>query len=132
MLSFNNETKQLLIQDNYKGRLTSSRLMSAVILGMSLVRLAMANWQSPKEMDYVFCIIAAVFLFLAYKNFLKKTAIEAIDKVAIKYVKMPKGLATKAEVRMNNGKVREIFNLKTKAQQGELRKILTNAKIAMK
>ncbi|EHQ41633.1 hypothetical protein [Myroides odoratus] len=132
MLSFNNETKQLIIQDNYKGRLTSSRLMSAVILAMSLVRLFMANWESPKEMDYVFCIIAAVFLFLVYKNFLTKTAAEQIDKVAIKYVKMPKGLATKAVVKLNNGKVREIFNLKTKDQQGALRKILTNAKITMK
>lgn len=132
MLSFNNETKQLLIQDNYKGRLTSSRLMSAVILGMSLIRLFMADLKNPKEMDYVFCIIAAVFLFLVYKNFIQKTASETIDKVAIKYVKMPKGLATKAVVKLNNGKVREIFNLKTKEQQSELRKILTNAKITMK
>lgn len=132
MLSFDNETKQLIIQDNYKGRLTSSRLMSAVILGMSLVRLFMADWKSPKEMDYVFCIIGAVFLFLVYKNFITKTAAERLDKVAIKYVKMPKGLATKAVVKLNNGKVREIFNLKTKEQQGVLRKVLTNAKITMK
>lgn len=132
MLSFNNETKQLVIQDNYKGRLTSSRLMSSVILGMSLIRLFMADWKNPKEMDYVFCIIAAVFLFLAYKNFMTKTALNQIDKVLIKHVKMPKGLATKAEVKLNSGKVREIFNLKTKEQQSELRKILTNAKITMK
>ena len=132
MVSFNNETKQLLIQDNYKGRLTSSRLMSSVILGMSLIRLFMADWNAPKEMDYVFCIIAAVFLFLVYKNFIKKTAIEQIDRVNIKLVKMPRGLATKAEVRLNSGKVREIFNLKTKEQQNALRKVLTNAKITMK
>lgn len=132
MVSFNNETKQLSIQDNYKGRLTSSRLMSAIILGMSLIRLFMADWKSPKEMDYVFCIISAVFLYLAYKNFLTKTAAEHLDKVAIKHVKMPKGLATKAVVKLNNGKVREIFNLKTKEQQGVLRKILNNAKITMK
>ncbi|MGG5578256.1 hypothetical protein ACPDHL_13060 [Myroides sp. C15-4] len=132
MVSFNNETKQLLIQDNYKGRLTSSRLMSSVILGMSLIRLFMADWKAPKEMDYVFCIIAAVFLFLVYKNFLKKTAVEQIDKANIKFVKMPKGLATKAVVHLNSGKVRDIFNLKTKEQQNTLRKVVTNAKITIK
>jgi len=132
MLSFNNETKQLLIQDNYKGRLTSSRVMSSFILVMSLIRLFIADWNSPKEMDYVFCIIAAIFLYLVYKNFITKTASGAIDKVAIQYVKMPKGLATKAVVKLNNGKVREIFNLKTKDQQSAFRKILSNAKITMK
>ena len=72
MIKFNKETKQLEINDNYKGRLTSSRVMSISILILGSVRLYTANWQQPNEMDYVFCIVVAMFLYIVVKNFLVK------------------------------------------------------------
>ncbi len=132
MITFNKETNQLIIEDNYKGRLQSARIMSVFILIMSVLKLFLANWQAPKEMDYVFCVIAALFLYFVYKNFLKKTAINAIDKTAIKFVKMPKGLATKAEIHLNNGKVREVFGFKNIEYQNAVRKTLSNAKITIR
>lgn len=129
MIKFNKETKQLEIQDNYKGRLMSSRIMSASILILGSARLFTANWQQPTEMDYVFCIVVAMFLYITVKNFLLSTAISEIDKHNIKYVKMPKGFATKAVVKMNNRKVREIYDLKTVEAKNAFRKVLTDAKI---
>lgn len=131
MITFNKENKQLIIADNYKGRLQSARIMSIFIFIMSVLKLLLVDWKTPKEMDYVFCIIAAVFLYFVYKNFLKKTAISTIDKAAIKFVKMPKGLATKAEIYLNNGKVREVFGLKNIDYQNSIRKTLSDAKITV-
>lgn len=129
MISFNKDTKQLEINDNYKGRLTSSRIMSAFILVMGIVRLTTANWNTPKEMDYVFTGIVAYFLYVTVKNFLLKTADNKIDKTAIKYVKLPKGLATKAVIKLNNKKSRDVFGLKTAEQRTAFKKVLTDAKI---
>ncbi|MCC9043974.1 hypothetical protein LNQ81_14960 [Myroides sp. M-43] len=129
MIKFNKEIQQLEISDNYKGRLSSSRIMALAILVLGAVRLYTANWQQPNEMDYVFCIIVAMFLYISVKNFLIKTSIEKIDKYNIKYVKMPKGLATKAVVKLNNRKTRDIFGLKTADAKNKFRKVLTDAKI---
>ncbi|MDM1364322.1 hypothetical protein HX017_05060 [Myroides marinus] len=129
MIKFNKETQQLEINDNYKGRLTSSRIMSTSILVLGAVRLYTANWQMPNEMDYVFCIVVATFLYITVKNFLINTSIDKIDKHNIKYVKMPKGLATKAVVRLNNRKVREVYGLKTVEAKNAFRKVLSDAKI---
>ncbi len=131
MITFNKETNQLIIEDNYKGRLQSARIMSVFIFIMSVLKLLLVDWKSPKEMDYVFCVIAVLFVYLAYKNLFKKTAINTIDKTAIKFVKMPKGLATKAEIYLNNGKVREIFGFKNIDYQNSVRKTLSNAKISI-
>lgn len=132
MITFNKETNQLLIEDNYKGRLQSARIMSVFILVMSVLKVFMIDWQNPKEMDFVFCIIALVFVYFVYKNIVKKTAINAIDKTAIKFVKMPKGLSSKAEVYLNNGKVRELFGLKNASDKSALQKLITNAKITIR
>lgn len=129
MIKFNKETKQLEINDNYKGRLTSSRVMSISILILGSVRLYTANWQQPNEMDYVFCIVVAMFLYVVVKNFLISTDISIIDKHNIKYVKMPKGLATKAVVKLNNRKTRDIYNLKSVDAKTAFRKVLVDAKI---
>lgn len=129
MIKFNKETQQLEIMDNYKGRLMSSRIMSASILILGSVRLYTANWQQPNEMDYVFCIVVAMFLYVTVKNFLLNTAISEIDKHNIKYVKMPKGLATKAVVRLNNRKSRDVYGLKTVEAKNKFRKVLSDAKI---
>lgn len=129
MIKFNKETKQLEINDNYKGRLTSSRVMSISILILGSVRLYTANWQQPNEMDYVFCIVVAMFLYIVVKNFLVSTSISNIDKHDIKYVKMPKGLATKAVVKLNNRKTRDIYGLKSVDAKNAFRKVLIDAKI---
>ncbi|WP_121966578.1 hypothetical protein [Myroides sp. N17-2] len=129
MIKFNKETKQLEINDNYKGRLTSSRVMSISILILGSVRLYTANWQQPNEMDYVFCIVVAMFLYIVVKNFLVSTSISNIDKHDIKYVKMPKGLATKAVVKLNNRKTRDIYGLKSVDAKNAFRKVLVDAKI---
>lgn len=129
MIKFNKETKQLEINDNYKGRLTSSRVMSISILILGSVRLYTANWQQPNEMDYVFCIVVAMFLYIVVKNFLVSTSISNIDKHDIKYVKMPKGLATKAVVKLNNRKTRDIYGLKSVDAKNTFRKVLVDAKI---
>lgn len=129
MIKFNKETQQLEINDNYKGRLTSSRIMSSSILVLGAVRLYTANWQQPNEMDYVFCIVVAMFLYIVVKNFLVSSYISNIDKHNIKYVKMPKGLATKAVIKLNNRKTRDVFNLKTIEAKNAFRKVLTDAKI---
>ncbi|MGL4582946.1 MAG: hypothetical protein ACRCVU_08195 [Flavobacterium sp.] len=129
MIKFNKETKQLEINDNYKGRLTSSRVMSISILILGSVRLYTANWQQPNEMDYVFCIVVAMFLYIVVKNFLVNTSISNIDKHDIKYVKMPKGLATKAVVKLNNRKTRDIYGLKSVDAKNAFRKVLVDAKI---
>lgn len=129
MISYNKETKQLEINDNYKGRLQSSRIMSSLILIMAALKLYLANWNQPREMDYVFCIIAAVFAYLCFKSFFKNTAIDKIDKTSIKFVKMPRLLATKATIKLTNGKSRDVFGLKTQASKDSFKKVLSDAKI---
>lgn len=129
MISFNKDSKQIEINDNYKGRLTSSRIMSTFILVLGIVRLTTANWDTPKEMDYVFTGIVALFLYLTVKNFLLKIADSKIDKTAIKYVKLPKGLATKAVIKLNNRKTRDVYGLKTPEQRAAFRKVFKDAKI---
>jgi hypothetical protein len=62
MISYNKSTNQIEINDNYKRRLMSSRLMSVLILVMSTLRLYMTDWSNLQEMDYIFCIITVVFL----------------------------------------------------------------------
>ncbi|MEK6509387.1 hypothetical protein [Myroides sp. C4067] len=131
MIKFNKETKKLEITDNQKGRLTSSRIMSSAILILGAARLYTANWQQPKEMDYVFCIIVATFLYITVKNFLIQTAVDSIDKYDIKYVKMPKALGTKAVIKLNNRKTRDVFGLKTPDAKNAFRKVLNDAKIKM-
>jgi len=42
---------------------------------------------------------------------------------------MPKGLATKAVVRLNNRKVRDVYGLKTVEAKNAFRKVLSDAKI---
>ncbi|MTG98522.1 MULTISPECIES: hypothetical protein [Myroides] len=129
MIKYNKETKQLEIRDNYKGRLKSSRIMSVIILILGIVKLFLADWNKPREMDYVFCLIVALFVYLVYKNLFVNTAIDTIDKYNIKYVKMPKALATKATIKLNNGKSRDVFGLKQVSDRETFRKLLTDAKI---
>ena len=102
MISFNNQTKQLEINDNYKARLQSSRIMSAAILVLSIGRISILDYQNLRELDYLFFIIVAVFTYLVYKNFFVLTSLATIDKFEIKYVKMPKAMATKAVIKLNN------------------------------
>ncbi|MEC4114153.1 hypothetical protein [Myroides pelagicus] len=129
MVKYNKETQQVEINDNYKGRLMSSRIMSVSILILGALKLYLADWSNPREMDYVFCVIVAVFLYLAYKNLFVNTAIEKIDKYNIKYVKLPKAMATKATIRLNNGKSRDVFGLKQITDKDKFKKIFSDAKI---
>ncbi|MDR2221739.1 MAG: hypothetical protein LBE34_03255 [Flavobacteriaceae bacterium] len=131
MISFNKETKQIHITDNYKGRLTSSRIMSSLILLMAAIRIYMINWDGVNEMDYIFIIVAAVFLYLVYKNFLVNTAIDTIEKYDIKYVKMPKAMGVKVTIKLNNRKIREVYGYKTPESKMKLRKMLEDAKITV-
>lgn len=129
MISFNNQTKQLEINDNYKARLQSSRIMSAAILVLSIGRISILDYQNLRELDYLFFIIVAVFTYLVYKNFFVLTSLATIDKFEIKYVKMPKAMATKAVIKLNNGKARDVYGLKNPKAREEFRKVINNAKI---
>lgn len=129
MISYNKSTNQIEINDNYKRRLMSSRLMSVLILVMSTLRLYMADWSNLQEMDYIFCIITVVFLYLNYKNFLVRIAIDKIEKSDIKYIKIPKSLATKTIIKLINGKNREVFGYKGVEERKKLKKIASEAKI---
>ncbi|MHC5354112.1 hypothetical protein ACYSNX_08030 [Myroides sp. LJL115] len=129
MITFNNQTKQVQIKDNYKARLQSSRVMCVAILLLSIGKLTIIDYQNIKELDYLFFVITAVFLYLSYKNFLVNTSIETIDKFEIKYVKMPKVMGTRAIIKLNNGKVREVYGLKTPQSRLDFKKLFTDAKI---
>ncbi|MDR0229543.1 MAG: hypothetical protein LBI72_10865 [Flavobacteriaceae bacterium] len=131
MISFDKETKQLKISDNYKGRLTSSRIMSLLIFIMAIVRICITDWKQVNEMDYIFVIVAAVFIYLVFKNFFINTAIDTIEKYDIKYVKMPKAMGVKVTIKLNNRKVREVYGYKTPESKTKLRKLLDDAKITV-
>lgn len=132
MIKFNKETKQLEIEDNYAGRLKSSRIMSTIILVMAVARLYLIDWNKVKEMDYIFCLVAVVFLFFCYKNFFINTAINKIDKHNIKLIKMPKGFGTKIVIQLNNRKSRDVFGYKTVEEKNKLRKLASDAKITVR
>ncbi|WP_243832701.1 hypothetical protein [Myroides indicus] len=89
----------------------------------------MADWSNLHEMDYLFCVITAVFLYLNYKNFLVKTATDKIEKSNIEYIKIPKTLATKTIIKLNNGKNREVFGYKGIKEREKLQKIASEAAI---
>ncbi|MHC5201655.1 hypothetical protein ACYSNV_05500 [Myroides sp. LJL119] len=129
MITFNNQTKELDITDNYKSRLQSSRIMSVAILLLSIGKITIMDYANLTELDYLFFIIVAVFSYLVYKNFFINTSISKIEKFQIKYVKMPKALATKAVIKLNNGKTRDVYGLKNPKAREEFRKVINNAKI---
>ncbi|MHC5361546.1 hypothetical protein [Myroides sp. LJL110] len=129
MITFNNQTKELDITDNYKSRLQSSRIMSVAILLLSIGKITIMDYANLTELDYLFFIIVAVFSYLVYKNFFINTSISKIEKFQIKYVKMPKALATKAIIKLNNGKTRDVYGLKNPKAREEFRKVINNAKI---
>ncbi len=129
MITFNNQTKQVEIQDNYKNRLQSSRIMSVAILVLSIGKLSIIDYQNIKELDYLFFVITAVFLYLSYKNLFVNTSVHTIDKFQIKYVKMPRAMGTKAIIRLNNGKNREVYGLKNPTTKATFKKLFTDAKI---
>lgn len=132
MIKFNKETKQIEIEDNYEGRLKSSRIMSTIILVAACVRVGLINWNKLVEMDYIFCLVAIVFIFFTYKNFFINTAVSKIDKHSIKFIKMPKGFGTKIMIQLNNRKSREVFGYKTVEEKNKLRKLAQDAKITVR
>jgi hypothetical protein len=89
----------------------------------------MTDWSNLQEMDYIFCIITVVFLYLNYKKFLVRIAIDKIEKSDIKYIKIPKSLATKTIIKLINGKNREVFGYKGVEERKKLKKIASEAKI---
>ena len=129
LIRYNKETKEIEITDNYKGRLLSSRIMSVIILILAGIKLSMVDWQSPSELDLVFILIAAVFLYLVYKNWFLNTDISKIERYDIKYIKMPKAMATKATIKLNNRKSRDVYGIRSPKEKEALRKLASDAKI---
>lgn len=129
MITYNKQESVLEIKDQYKGRLLSSRIISLVILLLSIYKLVIADWEKPTEMDYVFILVTVVFVYIVYKNYIVLTALDRINKTDIKHVKMPKALGTKVSVKLISGKTREVFGFKTVDGKATFKKMLSDAKI---
>lgn len=131
-VKFNEKKLSLEFQDDMKGRLKSSRILSLLIFCIGGIKLALIDWKNLTEYDFVFIFLELVFAYLIYNNFFVKTAASELIVSDVKFFKQATGMKSKAVFKLKNGKVRDIYNMSSKKQRELVKKEVLKAGITIK
>lgn len=131
-VKFNEKKLSLEFQDDMKGRLKSSRILSLLIFCIGGIKLALIDWRNLTEYDFVFIFLELVFAYLIYNNFFVKTAASELIVSDVKFFKQATGMKSKAVFKLKNGKVRDIYNMSSKKQRELVKKEVLKAGITIK
>ncbi len=131
-VKFNEKKLSLEFQDDMKGRLKSSRILSLLIFCIGGIKLALIDWKNLTEYDFVFIFLELVFAYLIYNNFFVKTAASELIVSDVKIFKQATGMKSKAVFKLKNGKVRDIYNMSSKKQRELVKKEVLKAGITIK
>ncbi len=127
MIEFKASEKQFIFKDDMKGRLMASRSLVSIIFVLGLAKLYLINWEQVETLDLVYIGIEVIFAYLLYKNFFIRTAKSFLNIEEISYFKNAEGLKTKAYFKLKNGKIRELYNLKTTSEKASLQQLVIKA-----